>query len=161
MTGILWAVPITPIALPRRYPNAQLHHCTLQYEVERAAMEHLIGLPVTIAVTEEVYSDRIQAVVVVLPTWLPCQNIHPHISVSWVDNATPVEANEMLEGEYQKSALDFDHVHCLIEWQEWGEKPIDPRNWSDRSPVLCPTCKRQGIETYTRSVSGHCRKHRN
>lgn len=162
MTGILWAVVAEPIALQPLFSNGQAHHVTLQYGVERKQYEHLIGLPMTVGVLSAAHNDRIQAISVVLPTWAPCQNIHPHITVSWVNGATPVEANAMLlSGEYQQQEFKQEIIHTIIEWLDWGEKPIDPRKWSDRASGLCPTCLNQKIETKTRSLSGYCRKHRN
>lgn len=32
--------------------------------------------------------------------------------------------------------------------------------WKDREYKLCLTCKKQGMETRTRSKTGYCRKHR-
>lgn len=161
MTGILWAVPIALNAPPKLYPNGQAHHCTLQYGAEREQWDCLIGLPVTIGVTVEASNDRIQAIKVVLPNWVPCQNAHPHITVSWIDGASPIESNVMLSEPHRVKTLDLDHVTCVIEWLEWEGKPVKPRQWRDRSKALCPTCLNQGNQTLTRSMSGYCRRHRN
>lgn len=161
MTGILWAVVQEPIALQPRYEAGKPHHVTLQYGVEREQWEHLIGLPMSAGVIAECWNDRIQALSVVLPNWVQCQSPNPHISVSWVIDAHPVESNAMLAGDHQAASVNFDYVQCVIEFQEWGEKPIDPRSWRDRPKTLCPTCLNQGTETWTRSLSKHCRKHRN
>ncbi len=160
MVGILWAVISNPIALPPLYPNIQEPHVTLQYGVERSQWEHQIGLPMTVGVLEAAFNDRIQAIVVILPTWASCQNPHPHLTVSWVDGAAPVEANAMLSGDYRQQPIGQEVIHTTIEWLEWGESPIDPRKWSDRPSSLCPTCSRQKVKTNTRSLTGYCRKHR-
>lgn len=162
MVGILWAVVQQPIALPPLYPNGQAHHVTLQYGVERSQWDHLIGSPMIVGIAEAVYSDRIQAIKVILPTWASCQNLHPHITVSWVDDAAPVEANTMMvSGEYQQQTIEQEVIHTMIEWLEWGKSPFEPRRWSDRPSSLCPTCLKKSIQTSTRSLTGYCRNHRN
>lgn len=161
MTGILWAVLQEPPSVRTRYCCGKPHHITLQYGAERESWEHLIGLPMTAIAAQEAWNDRIQAIQVVLPTWVSCQNVNPHISVSWVRDAAPVESNAMLANDYQSASVDFDCVSTIIEWVEWGDKPADPRKWRDRPSVPCPTCLRQGNTVMTRSISGYCRKHRN
>lgn len=161
MTGLLWAVPITPIALPRRYSNGQASHCTLQYGVGKEQWEHLIGLSVTIGVLEECYDESIQAIAVVLPTDISCQNVNPHITVSWVNEAAPVLSNVMLASQHKKVPMDLEVIHCLVEWQEWGDKPNDRFKWGGRAYTPCPSCLRQGQRTMVRSLSGYCRKHKN
>jgi hypothetical protein len=132
MTGILWATIQQPIAIPRRYCCGEPHHITLAYGVDRFKYEELIGLPMTVGVTGEAWNDRIQAIEVVLPSWVPCQNPHPHISVSWVQDAQPVESNMMLAGEHESAQIEFDHLHTIVEFQEWGAK--------DDRPTKCPNC---------------------
>lgn len=161
MSGILWAIPIERPAVLPRYKLGSPHHITLQYGVEREYWEHLIGLPITVGVIEECWNDRIQALRIALPTWVACQIPNPHISVSWILDAAPVAANAMLNESHESAPVDFEAIHCLIEWQEWGAKPVIARSWRDRSPVMCPTCTKQGIQTLVRSLSGYCRKHRN
>jgi len=165
MTGILWAVVQSPIALQPRFQSGVPHHITLQYGVERHEWEHLIGLPVTVGVLEECWNDRVQALSVILPDWwLPCRNPHPHISVSWVEDADPVESNSMLNSEHESAPVDFEYVHCTIEFEEWGE-PVKPKSWRDRPLVQCihtwKTGERKGCrcEELTRRSSGYCTKH--
>lgn len=159
MTGILWAVLLESLPVQPLFPNSQAYHVTLAYGVEREAYEHVIGLPVTVGVLDICHQYDIQAVRVVLPNWVPCQNPAPHITVSWVDWAVPLQANNMLAGEHISIPCEVDHVACLIEWLEWGDKP-NPRKWSGRASTLCPTCLRQGFQTTTRSATGYCRHHR-
>ena len=165
MTGILWAVVQSPVALQPRYPAGKPHHVTLMYGVERKDWEHLIGLPVTVGVLEECWNDRIQAISVVRPSWVPCYNPHPHISVSWVEDANPVESNAMLNGEHESALVDFEYVTCVIEFEEWGEVPAKPKTWKDNPLVQCrhewKTGERKGqrCEVMTRRASGFCTKH--
>jgi hypothetical protein len=161
MTGILWAVVISPPSLQSRYEAGAPHHVTLQCGVEREDWNHLIGLPMTAGIEAECWNSRIQALKLILPTWVQCQNPHPHLAISWVIDADPLEANAMLAGEHESQAVSFDAIHTIIEFQEWGEIPNKPRRWADNPVVLCPTCLRQGVETQVRSVTGYCRKHRN
>lgn len=159
--GILWAVLQSPLPVQPLYSEGSAHHCTLLYGVECSTVEHLIGLPMTIALTSIAHNDRVQAIKCILPTWAPCDRPHPHITVSWSHGAQPVESNVMLMGEHKESPIEVDHAHCVIEFLEWGNLQAAPRKWSDRPKVQCPTCQRQGIETWTRSLTGYCRKHRN
>lgn len=162
MTGILWAVVQEPIALPPLYQNQQAHHVELFQGVERDRVEHLIGLPMTIGILEAVHNDRIQLLTVALPTWAKCQIPHPHIVLSWVNGAAPVEANAMLLSNDCKQQLITQEALCTtVEWMEWGDKPFDPRRWRDRPKTLCPSCLKQDATIETRSKTGYCRKHRN
>lgn len=165
MTGILWAVVQSPISLQPRYPSGKPHHITLQYGVERQDWEHAIGLPVTVGVLEECWNDRIQALSVALPTWASCCNPHPHISVSWVEDANPVEANTMLHREHKSAPVNFDYIHCVIEFEEWGEVTKPSKSWKGNPLVQCrhvwKTGERKGqrCEVMTRRASGFCTKH--
>jgi hypothetical protein len=118
LSGILWAVLAQPVPVQPLYPNGKPHHVTLQYGVNRADWQHLIGLPITLGVSALAFDDRIQAIKVILPTWVECQNEHPHVTVSWVDGVCPARANRMLAGEHEEISLGVDHLHARIEWLE-------------------------------------------
>jgi hypothetical protein len=164
MTGILWAVVQSPIALQPRYQSGKPHHITLQYGVERQSWEHLIGLPLTVGVLEECWNDRVQAISVALPTWASCSNPHPHISVSWGQDVNPVESNAMLNSEHNSAPVNFDHLICTIEFEEWGEV-IKPKSWRDRPLQQCihtwKTGERKGCrcEELTRRDPPYCTRH--
>lgn len=145
MTGILWAVVRSPIQLQPLYPNGQAHHITLQYGVERELWADVIGLPVTVGAIAHCHNERVQAIAVALPTWVHCQNKNPHITVSWLDDATPVEANVMLQEEHKRIEVAYP-VHCQIEFLEW-DAPDRQR------------CRHPGCEKITRSKFGYCRSH--
>jgi len=148
MTGILWAVLQKPLAVQPLYSEGNPHHITLQYGVEREHWEDVIGLPMTAGALELCHGDRIQAIRVALPTWVQCQNPNPHITVSWVPGAQPVEANVMLNGPHHSELLSFP-VHTIIEWLEWGEPPkricskckVAPLRKNNKSGV-CSKCQR-------------------
>lgn len=156
MVGILWLTPLSSLAVSARYTNTQQQHVTLAYGCDRANYEHLIGLPVSISLLSECWNDEVQAISVVLPAWVPCKNLQPHITVSWADGSAPVKANLMLEGDHQKSAVSSEMLECMIEFIEW-KSPIEVRNWRDRHPQ---ECRQSGCEKKTRSLTGCCRSHR-
>lgn len=156
MTGILWLTPISPLSIPTRYPNTQTQCIALVYGCDRADYKDLIGLPVSVALMAECWNDEVQAVSAILPIWLPCKNLNPHIAISWTDESAPVKANLMLESEHQVLKVKDEALTCMVEFLEW--KPaISPRNWSDR---LTRKCKQKGCDQTTRSVTGYCRNHR-
>ena len=142
MSGILWAVVQSPPALQPIFSEGTAHHITLQYGVEREAWEHLIGLPMTVGANAHCHNDRVQAIAVALPAWCPCQNSHPHITVSWTHGAQPVEANAMLATEHTRVDVGYP-IHTLIEWLEWGEPAPRQRT--------CSVCKERSLRSDNRS----------
>ena len=131
MTGILWAVLQSPLAVSALYCCGKPHHITLKYGVKRKLVEELIDLPLTVGVKGMAWNNRIQAVEVVLPTWVSCQTPHPHISVSWVKDAHPVEANTMLAADHNFKELEFDHLFTMIEFEEWEAPQLKPDRCSE------------------------------
>jgi hypothetical protein len=130
--GIFWAVLQQPIAIQQRYPNGTPHHITLQYGVERSDWEWAIGQEFEAIIWEEVWSDRIQALRVhVTQSLVLCCNAYPHITVSWVDGAEPVESNTLLAELAAGVRHQFipwnprQHVPCRIEFHEWEEGAIE------------------------------------
>jgi hypothetical protein len=148
MTGILWAVLQEPLVVQPLYPEGSPHHITLQYGVEREAWGDIIGLPMTVGALELCHNDRIQAIRVALPTWALCQNPNPHITVSWVPGAQPVEANAMLNAPHHSEPMTIP-IHTMIEFLEWGEpeKPtcsvcrVTPLGKNNKTGV-CSRCQR-------------------
>lgn len=143
MAGILQAVIIDPMSLPITplYQEGTPHHVTLSYGGDRASVSHLIGLPVTVGAIEHCHNEEIQAIRVVLPSWLHCQNPNPHITVSWVPGSAPVRSNAMLAGEHESEAVSYP-VHCIIEWIEWGEQKPDR---------VCSHCKTKKLRADNKS----------
>ncbi|MBD2156286.1 hypothetical protein [Leptolyngbya sp. FACHB-16] len=121
--GILWAVFQTPVTIPRRHPNGEPHHITLQYGVEREQFSHLIGHQFEAIITAETWSDRIQALWAYIPSGYPRCNRFPHITVSWVDGVEPVESNALLE-QWKQHNHRFISPHlvvpCRVEFYEWA-----------------------------------------
>lgn len=103
--GILWAVLKKSPTVDRIHPNGEPHHITLQYDVELNDCLGWIDRCFEVTITEHCWNDRIQALRVELPFWLPNQNLHPHITVSWAEGVQPVESNVMLEtNDYESSS---------------------------------------------------------
>lgn len=118
MKGILWAVLQKPLAVQPLFFEGSPHHITLQYGVEREAWDNIIGLPMTVGALELCHNDRIQAIRVALPTWVQCQNPNPHITISWVEGAQPVESNAMLNGSHHSEPLGIS-IPTIIEFLDW------------------------------------------
>lgn len=124
--GILWAIPQQPIDIQPLYPNGEPHHITLQYGVEREPVSWMIGQEFEAIIWEHCWNDRVQALRVHVPTIFPCCNAHPHITVSWVDGAEPVESNTMLSDTLSHSQpwQPNEAVPCRIEFHDWVDEPI-------------------------------------
>ena len=165
MTGILWLAPLAPIAVPARYSNTQAQRLTLAYGVERSPYADIIGLPVTIAIVTEAWNGDNQALLAIIPSWLPCQNENPHITVSWVGKSAPVKSNLMLDGEYREEPFE-SIVHCMVEFVEWKAKAPSMKTWKDSPLQQCQhvwkTGDRQGQQCpeLTRRSGGYCTSHR-
>lgn len=150
MTGILWAVLQDTLSVRPLYSEGSPHHATLFYGVERKAWEEIIGLPMTISGIGLAHDSRIQAIRVVLPTWCPCQNPAPHVTVSWQPGVQPVEANAMLAAG-DRIETDFDlAIHTRIEFLEWSPEPQvrlcsvcgEAKLRSDNKTGVCSRCQR-------------------
>lgn len=152
MTGLLIAALQAPLAVPRRYSEGNPHHVTLQYGVEQRDWESVIGLPMTAGALAVCHNDRVQAVAVALPTWVQCCNPHPHVTVSWIPGAHPVESNAMLYGaHHSEPAENFTDgdpflIHTLIEWVEWGGERLcsvcgERKLRSDNKSGVCARCQ--------------------
>lgn len=118
MTGILWAVLQSPIAIARRFPNGMPHHVTLQFGVERDDWSFLVGQAFSAFLESECWNEKIQALTIELPGGIPCQNAAPHLTVSWADGVSPVESNAMLSSLHQ-SAPVYTTAQFKIEFYEW------------------------------------------
>ena len=118
MSGILWAVLTSTPAISPRFSEGSPHHVTLIFGGEKSQYQQYLGREIEIYVTRECWNDRIQALSVVLPGDIPCQNSHPHITVSFLPGVNPVESNTMLEGVRQTRWLNFK-LKAIIEWHEW------------------------------------------
>lgn len=119
MTGILWAVIQEPFPVKPLFSKGKPHHITLQYKVEREAWEEIIGQPMTALAVQHCWNNRIQAVKVILPSWVQCQNSNPHVTVSWIPDVKPVEANAMLMEEGTNKEVAHFIIPTIIEWFEF------------------------------------------
>jgi hypothetical protein len=164
--GILLLAPITPIAVQARYSNIQAQSLILATGVERSQHANVIGLSVPIRIIGEAYDDNLQALRATIPNWLTCQNLNPHIVISWVDTSAPAMSNRMLQAEPTEG--NFNAIaHCLVEFFDWDEEPSpSPKNWKKNKLLRCShvwmTGDRQGqqCEKQTRRGSGRCTDHR-
>lgn len=116
--GILWAVIQAPLLIPPKYPLSSAHHITLQYGVNLEEYKHLLAKEFSATCLYEAWNGRVQCVAVKLPDYIPCTNKYPHITVSWVQGATPVESNSMLASRFNYKLVDLV-VDCKIEFFEW------------------------------------------
>jgi hypothetical protein len=116
--GILWGVVQEPVNVAPRYPVGQPHHITLRYGVDRDDWNHLEGLEIEAIALYEAWNNRIQAIAVKLPAYIPCQNRYPHISVSWKTGVAPVESNLMLSTKYRYQLMS-DTIKLKTEFLEW------------------------------------------
>ncbi|QLE46442.1 hypothetical protein FD723_40230 (plasmid) [Nostoc sp. C052] len=116
--GILWGYFPSGVNVKRRYPCGQPHHITLRYGVAYQDYRDLIGKQFQAIATHLCWNDRTEAIAVQLPEWVPCSIVYPHITVSWVDGAKPIEANEMLATKY--SCIRFEQsIDVAIDFLNW------------------------------------------
>ena len=97
--GILWAVPIEPIGVAPRFPvTPNESHVTFKFDVLKRAWVEWVNVEFEAEIIGNHWNDRVQALSVRLPDDLTdlCDNAIPHLTVSWVEGAAPVESNEML-----------------------------------------------------------------
>jgi hypothetical protein len=129
--GILWAIPNPqkPILIGHLYSkDTPPLHITLQYGVQRADWAWLIGREFTAVIVQQCWNDRVQALRVFLPEGIPCCNLHPHITVSWVEGAEPAEANEMLADEsgatWRQAWKPLEPIRCRVEFFAWPSEAV-------------------------------------
>lgn len=97
--GILWAIPLEPIRVTALYPLPAIEpHVTFKFNALKRAWSEWIGLRFDAEIFGNHWNDRVQALSVELPDDLTdlCDNAIPHLTVSWIHGAAPVESNEML-----------------------------------------------------------------
>lgn len=118
MQGILWGVVINRLNIKRIYSNGNPHHVTLQYGAYRGDWEQWIGKEFTATAVAHCHNEKIQAVKLALPSDIPCENVNPHITVSWVQGSSPVESNYMLLNPQEEEPVSYP-VSCSIEFLNW------------------------------------------
>ena len=117
--GILWGVIQTALIIPRRYPVGSPHHCTLQFGVHRENWIDWLGTEFQATALYEAWNGNIQAVAIQLPDYVPCQNKHPHVSVSWCKGIKPYESNLMLSSRFDYKLFN-QSVKMKVEFLEWS-----------------------------------------
>lgn len=89
---------------------AEHFHITLQYNVPltEEIAQFLWKEPLAVNVTANCFNDRIQAVRVQLPDSVRslCQNSDPHMTISMVQGARPVQSNVMLGSNHVEQELE-------------------------------------------------------
>lgn len=119
--GILQAIPLYPIAYTPRYPiTPQSLHITLAFGISQDLIDHWIDAEFWAEIIEEAWNDRVQAFKIKLPDWVMCQNQHPHIALSYVPDAAPVEANDIWKRGHNSQQL-VATFPFVVEFQSWGE----------------------------------------
>lgn len=116
--GILWAVVQTPLIIPQRYSVGNPHHCTLEFGIHRENWINWIDKEFEATTLYEAWNGNIQAVAIQLPDCIPCQNKHPHVSVSWCKGIKPYESNLMLSLKFNYR-LFKQSVEFKIQFLEW------------------------------------------
>ena len=110
--GIFWlSLPQqgSPVGLIHSNP-ARHFHVTLQFGVDLTpAIQDMLGEEVEVVAVADCSNDRVQALRVILPDEVAqlCSNEHPHMTISTVDGAKPVESNDMLAGEHSCTEVNI------------------------------------------------------
>jgi len=134
-SGMVWAVigrdawaQLTTRCKPL-FRNVFHPHVTLAYGVTRADYDRdrpgSIGWSGVIRVTGCAANDRVQAAVVDL-TASPIVSVraHPHITISAIDGARPVESNDMLSGPHRLTVLAAPlQLEARVEFIPFGQQP--------------------------------------
>lgn len=107
--GILWAVPLSPVKIPRVYPVIPHEHITLQYAISRKDVDDQIGAIFTAPIIGVTHNDRIQAAKVILPAGIDFRLKIPHITLSMQDGVAPIESTAMLE-----EASSFEEIEQRV-----------------------------------------------
>lgn len=85
-------------------------HITLQYNVPltEEIAQFLWKEPIAVQVTANCFNSSIQAVRVSLPEPFRalCQNANPHMTISMVSGARPVQSNNMLDSSHIEEPLE-------------------------------------------------------
>jgi hypothetical protein len=116
--GILWGYFPNLVKVSRRYPYGCPHHVTLKRGIFLEEHCDFIGKRFSAIATQLCWNDRIEAIAVKLPEWVPCTIEYPHITVSWVAGAKPVESNTMLATKYSYLNLD-EKIDVVIDFLAW------------------------------------------
>lgn len=152
MKGSLYAIPLGSIAHAPRYERSPKgHHITLAYDVDQSAYASSEGVIFSAPIVSRCWSDQVECLKVILPTGIPCEMAHPHLTISWGEDSAPVQAKIMLaQGGYQEDLFDDPVVATFrIEFV-----PFD-------APRYCPRCAQLGgaLPLPPQNKSGWCARH--
>lgn len=120
--GILWARVQDRDSLlsqaPARYGRLYAHHVTLRYGIEKTPeVEQLLGQEFTAVAYANCWNAQIQAARVLLSESVPCDNKHPHVTISCLERTRPVESNVMLDSLHEVGVLEVP-LRLVIEFEE-------------------------------------------
>lgn len=115
--GILWAVPLVPFdCLPIYSNQPATPHITLKHDVSILEVQHWVGVEFEAIATAECFDYWNHAIAIALPMHIPCQNEHPHLTVSWKMGSTAKASNEMLAGLHRRQVMGKS-IRCRIEFE--------------------------------------------
>lgn len=96
--GILWAIPVcdgAPYVMPK-HPIIPHSHITLQYNADSADWSDWIERRFTAQMLSQYADNRIHAIKFEIPEDIPFGLMVPHMTVSRIKEATPVESTDMI-----------------------------------------------------------------
>lgn len=115
---MVWLCPVDPKEVwvepmyPKQIPEKDLH-VTLAFGVDASEWQHLDGTTYKVTLDSVCANERIQAIRCTLHG-IESKNAHPHITVSMIPEAKPVESNDMLAKEHMVvSAMNHD-ITCIL-----------------------------------------------
>ena len=96
--GILWAIPIrdgAPYVMPK-HPIIPHSHITLQYDADSNDWSKWIGHQFTAQMLSQYADGRVHAIKFRIPDEIPFGLTVPHMTVSRIEEAAPVESTDMI-----------------------------------------------------------------
>jgi hypothetical protein len=104
------------------FPNTpKTPHVTLAWGIPQNKYD--LGEEVSIYLDSECWSDRIQAIRCQLPEGIPFEGKIPHITLSWVDGAKPIESAEMLIRKHRSTPIQTS-ITGVITWEPLADSAI-------------------------------------
>jgi hypothetical protein len=117
--GILWAVPVRPLPVSRRFPIAPHEHITLWYNCTGNDVAGFIGQSFRATVYQPESNEFIQACRVEFSGDVPCLGQIPHVTLSHTQDARPVASTEMLKSNPDPSSEIIGVFDFTVEFYEF------------------------------------------
>ncbi|MGG6262836.1 hypothetical protein ACQ4M3_20705 [Leptolyngbya sp. AN03gr2] len=156
MKGILWGVLMQPVSIRHRFSEGHPHHIILPYNVSRETHLLLEGMKFSAIAWAECWNSQIQAVRVTLPDTVPCNKLHPHITISYQRGISPSFSNQMLASEHHTNIWEIPlKITCQIEFQ-----PLQPHLFDfipdDIEPKQLKQVSREDVQSWLKAgyISG-------